>query len=64
MLIVIYHSMFVYLAWKNLDGKELKSMLEYKKAEKMIRLMKDICINPHIIFEPTSVTPKTLLQEK
>ena len=56
--------MFVYLAWKNLDGKELKSMLEYKKAEQMIRLMKDICINPHIIFEPTSVTPKTLLQEK
>ena len=64
MLTYLYDSMFVYLTWNNLEGKELKTMLEYKKAEKMIRLMKDRCINPHIIFEPTSVTPKTLLQEK
>ena len=63
MLIVIYHSMFVYLAWKNLDGKELKSMLEYKKAEKMAKIMIDRGITPQIIFEPTSVTPKTLLHE-
>ena len=62
MLIVIYHSMFVYILWKNLKGKELKSMLEYKKAEKMAKIMIDRGITPQIIFE--SVTPKTLLQEK
>jgi len=62
MLIVIYHSMFVYLAWKNLDGKELKAMLEYKKAEKVMEKMRTFGVNPHMIFE--SVTPKTLLQEK
>ena len=61
MLIVIYHSMFVYIAWKNFDGKELKSMLEYKKAEKVAKIMIDRGINPQIIFE--SVTPKTLLHK-
>ena len=54
--------MFVYLAWKNLDGKELKAMLEYKKAEKVMEKMRTFVVNPHMIFE--SVTPKTLLQEK
>ena len=63
MLINPYNSMFVYLTWKNLDGKELKSMLEYKKAEKIVKIMIDRGITPQIIFEPTSVTPKTLLHE-
>ena len=43
--------MFVYLTWKNLKGKELKTMLEYKKAEIMIEEMKNRGVESHVIFE-------------
>ena len=64
MLTYLYDSMFVYLTWKNLEGKELKTMLEYKKAEIMIEKMKTCGVESHITFEPTSVTPATLFREK
>ncbi len=63
MLISPYNSMFVYLTWKNLDGKELKTMLEYKKARQMEEKMKTYGVKPYISFEPTS-SPATLLREK
>ena len=56
--------MFVYLTWKNLEGKELTTMLEYKKAELMVEKMKTHGVNPHIIFESTSVTQATFFPEK
>tara|TARA_R100001530_G_scaffold53778_1_gene39723 strand:- start:1051 stop:1203 length:153 start_codon:yes stop_codon:yes gene_type:complete len=43
--------MFVYLTWKNLEGRELKTMLEYKKAEIMVEKMKTFGVEPHITFE-------------
>ncbi len=61
MLIVLYYSMFVYLTWKNLAGKELKAMLEYKKAELMVEKMKVYGVDPHIVFESTGTA---VLQKK
>tara|TARA_Y100001949_G_C15668257_1_gene192742 strand:- start:67 stop:234 length:168 start_codon:yes stop_codon:yes gene_type:complete len=53
--------MFVYLTWKNLAGKELKAMLEYKKAELMVEKMKVYGVDPHIVFESTGTA---VLQKK
>ena len=39
--------MFVYLTWNNLEGRELKTMLEYKKAELMAEKMKVYGVDPH-----------------
>ena len=63
MLTYLYTPMFVYLTWKNIEGKELKTMLEYKKAELMVEEMKTRGVQPSITFEPTS-SPATLLREK
>ena len=44
------NSMFVYLTWKR-NGKELKTMLEYRKAEIFYKELEKLKVNPHIIFE-------------
>ena len=54
--------MFVYLIW-NKNGKDLKTMLEYKKALQMEETMTKLGVSPHIVFE-SSCAPKRLLQEK
>jgi len=46
------NSMFVYLTW-NKNGKDLKTMLEYKKALDMEEQMIKLGISPQIIFEST-----------
>jgi len=46
------NSMFVYLTWKR-NGKEMKTMLEYHKAELMCKVMEKLKVEPHIIFEST-----------
>ena len=51
--------MFVYLTWNNLEGKELKTMLEYKKAEVIIEGMLKRGVEPHLIFE-SQCSPKPL----
>ena len=43
-------SMFVYLTWKR-NGKELKTMLEYRKAQIIYKEMEKLKVDPHIIFE-------------
>jgi hypothetical protein len=53
--------MFVYLTWNNLEGKELKTMLEYKKAEIIAEKMKTRGVESHMTFEPAG---KTLFREK
>lgn len=55
--------MFVYLTWNNLEGKELKTMLEYKKAEIMVEKMKTHGVMSRISFESTS-SPATLFPKK
>jgi len=55
---VITNSMFVYLTW-NRNGKELKTMLEYHKAEIMLTQLEKLKVDPHIIFE-SQCPPKTL----
>ena len=44
------NSMFVYLTWKR-NGKELKTMLEYRKAQIVYKEMEKLKVEPHIIFE-------------
>ena len=46
----VTNSMFVYLTWKR-NGKEMKTMLEYRKAELMYKEMEKLKVDPHIIFE-------------
>ena len=46
----VTNSMFVYLTWKR-NGKELKTMLEYRKAEIFYKELERLKVNPHIIFE-------------
>jgi hypothetical protein len=55
-------SMFVYLIW-NKNGKDLKTMLEYKKALDMEEQMTKLGVKPHIVFESTCA-PKRLVMEK
>jgi hypothetical protein len=54
--------MFVYLTWNNLEGKELKTMLEYKKAEIMVEKMKTHGVSARILLEsgrsPAMLFPK------
>jgi hypothetical protein len=45
-------SMFVYLTW-NKNGKQMKTMLEYHKAELMFKEMEKLKVEPHIVFEST-----------
>jgi len=44
------NSMFVYLTWKK-NGREMKTMLEYRKAVNMCKKMEELKVDPHIIFE-------------
>ena len=44
------NSMFVYLTW-NKNGKQMKTMLEYRKAVNMCKEMEKLKVEPHIIFE-------------
>jgi len=64
MLTNLYNSMFVYLTWNNLEGKELRTMLEYKKAEIIAEKMKGHGVDSHMTFEPTSVLPTALFWAK
>ena len=51
--------MFVYLIW-NKNGKDLKTMLEYKKALLMEETMTKLGVTPHIIFEATCAPKKAI----
>ena len=55
-------SMFVYLMW-NKNGKDLKTMLEYKKALQMEEIMTKLGVSPHIIFESTCYPNSSLNQQ-
>ena len=59
---IVTPSMFVYLIW-NKNGKDLKTMLEYKKALLMEEVMSKLGVSPHIVFESTCA-PKSPLLEK
>jgi len=50
--------MFVYLIW-NKNGRELKTILEYHKAELMYKQLEKLKVDPHIAFE-AQCPPKTL----
>ena len=52
------NSMFVYLTWKR-NGKELKTVLEYKKAEVFFKELEKLKVEPHIVFE-SSCPPRSL----
>jgi len=54
--------MFVYLIW-NKNGKDLKTMLEYKKALHIGEEMTKLGVKSQIVFESTCAQ-KRLLQEK
>lgn len=51
--------MFVFLIW-NKNGKELKAMFEYKKAEEMKLALEKYDVNPHIVFERGSSQNKLI----
>ena len=51
--------MFVYLIW-NKNGKDLKTMLEHKKALLMEETMTKLGVTPHIIFESTCAPKKAI----
>ena len=62
MLTDLYHSMFVYLIWNN-KGKELNTVLEYKKALKFEEEMSKLGVIPQIVFE-SRCPPHDLVLEK
>jgi len=51
--------MFVYLIW-NKNGKDLKTMLEYKKALHIGEEMTKLGVKPHIVFESTCAPKKAI----
>lgn len=51
------NSMFVYLTWKK-NGREMKTMLEYRKAQIIYKEMEKLQVDPHIVFE-ASCPPKS-----
>ena len=55
--------MFVYLIW-NKNGRDLKTVLEYKKALQMEETMTKLGVNPHIVFESTCAPKRLLLENK
>ena len=59
---IVTPSMFVYLIW-NKNGKDLKTMLEYKKALLMEEVMSKLGVSPHIVFESTCATKRPLLEK-
>lgn len=56
---IVTPSMFVYLIW-NKNGKDLKTMLEYKKALDMEEQMTKLGVKPHIVFESTCAPKKAI----
>ena len=54
--------MFVYLIW-NKNGKDLKTMLEYKKALHIGEEMTKLGVKSQIVFE-SSCAPKRVTTEK
>ena len=54
--------MFVYLIW-NKNGKDLKTVLEYKKALLMEEEMSKLGVVPHIVFESTCAPKRPLLEK-
>ena len=56
---IVTPSMFVYLIW-NKNGKDLKTMLEYKKALHIGEEMTKLGVNPHIVFESTCAPKKAI----
>ena len=59
---IVTPSMFVYLIW-NKNGKDLKTMLEYKKALDMEEQMTKLGVKPHIVFESTCAPKRPLLEK-
>ena len=43
-------SMFAYLIWENKDGKEMKTMLQVEKAEKVAEKMTELGVESKIIM--------------
>ena len=43
-------SMFAYLIWENKEGKEMKTMLQVEKAEKMAVKMNQLGVNTQISY--------------
>ena len=54
--------MFVYLTWKN-NGKELKTMVDFKKASMFTEQLSKLGLDPQVIFESTCA-PKALSKIK
>ena len=42
--------MFAYLIWENKDGKEMKTMLQVEKAEKVAEKMTELVVESKIIM--------------
>jgi hypothetical protein len=42
--------MFAYLIWENKDGKEMKTMLQVEKAEKVAEKMTELGVESKIII--------------
>ena len=47
---ILTPSMFAYLIWENKDGKEMKTMLQIEKAEKMAVKMNQLGVDTEIIM--------------
>ena len=47
---ILTPSMFAYLIWENKEGKEMKTILQLEKAEKMAVKMNRLGVNTQIIM--------------
>lgn len=47
---ILTPSMFAYLIWENKDGKEMKTMLQVEKAEKVAEKMTELGVESKIII--------------
>jgi hypothetical protein len=54
--------MFVYLTWES-NGKELKTMVDFKKATVFTEQLSKLGLKPQVIFESTCA-PKPLAKIK
>ena len=59
---ILKASMFVYLTWKN-NGKELKTMIDFKKASLFTEQLSKLGLQPQVIFESSSA-PIVLAKNK
>ena len=46
--------MFVYLTWKNNKGKELKTMVDFRKVSVFTEQLSKLGLQPQVIFESSS----------